>query len=404
MEFQNTNLKVLVGNAVTFATETTLPTFKTSGSAGEFTATDASGAAIVTGSERVVIASKKTNGKLDLTESLKITSIKSIKASAYDAATERIEYVGFNGSTGSVEIKNNFLYQVNFDLENFGSLSAENTYFRTAQTMSSSSTNQAEVVDGLLGSAIRNVSREPYRLLFEMVLNDAGAVITGTGNLTFEKGSKLVSAATDADAVVAVGDYLRAGTAIDSPVYRIVAIDTTANVIELSTPYLGESGVVTEASAQYIAAATAATADAGLRITGVEQDFVPGKLKFQKVDWRTTVVEFEADTTLIQAAYLGNGEGARVAELEWFAAGNFGDEYKMGEPNLYPTSYEAVASGKYDTLAIEFTHLEDGFVGTTSPRQLLIFASAGADGTDHTAINGVIGKLNTAAGITITAL
>ena len=35
MEYQNTNLKVLVGNALTAAGETTLPAFKTSGSTGE---------------------------------------------------------------------------------------------------------------------------------------------------------------------------------------------------------------------------------------------------------------------------------------------------------------------------------------------------------------------------------
>jgi hypothetical protein len=405
MEFQNTNLKVLVGNETTSAAETTLKTFKTSGTAGELTASNNAGGTIASASERFIVALKKATGKLDQTETVVISGIRNIEAAAYSAASERVEYVGFNGTSGAVEVINDFLYQINFKLFNYGSLSTENTYLRTATTKSTSTATQAAIVDGLLGSAIRNVSREPYRLKFEMILNDGGAAITGTGDLTVEKGSRFVSAATDADAVVAVGDYLRIdSTAPSGSVYRIVAIDAANDVIELSVPYQGDSATVAEASNEYVVAATAATSDAGLKITGVAQDFIAGKLKFQKVDWVTTTVDFDADLTLASAASIGVGEGARVAELEWFAVGNFGEHYRMGEPHLYPQDFEAVVSGKYDTLVIDWAYEQDAFVGTKSPRQLLIFASAGAAGTDHTAINGLITKLNAASGLNIATL
>lgn len=407
MEFQNTNLKVIVASATSDAAETTLATFRASGSDGEVIATEQDGTVVAAGTTKFIVAALKGTD-LDQSEVMDLSNVKIINAKAYAAPTHRSEAIGYNGTSGAIEVLNSNLYQINIELLNYGSLSPENRYFRQAHYMSKTSGNtQAEIADGLTLSLLRNFSREQVRrVAVTRLCNDAGdALGTGVDNVVFTKGSKVISATNIDDATtnaaLAAGDYLRIGTATTSPVYKIVSIDTVANTAILDVPYQGVSETIADTGLERIPVADQAAASFGVVITGVDQPFVVGKLRFEPVDWRPiTLVDFgTTETTLLSSPSKGIGDGRRVAELEWFANGNFGEVHRMGEPDLfeYYDQLAAVASGKYDVLVIGYVHKQtsgSNLVDTTSPRTLMVFCNAGSGGTTHTNINGLITDLN----------
>lgn len=406
MEFQNTNLKVLVANALTDAAETTLPTFKASASTGEVIATSSTGAVVAAGTTKFIVALKKADGTLDQTETMDLSHVKTISAKAFSAASNKVSIIGYTGSAGAFEVINDNLYQVNMELLNYGSLSPENRYLRQAHYQSpASGTTQSGIADGLALSLIRNFSREQVqRIKVERLSNSAGtAVATGADNFVFTKGSKYFTA-TDIDnavgtAAIAVGDYIRIGTAVTDPVYKVTALNASTNVGTLDVPYQGATATIADTGLELILVAAQAAANFGVKITAVDQPFVVGKLSFQPLDWRPiTLVDCgTTGVTEAAAASMGTGDGRRVAELEWFAQGNFAERYRVGEPNLYDYRSElnAVAGSGYDVLVIDYYSAQTAgmnLVDTTSPRTLMVFCDD--NGGSHTAINGLITDLN----------
>lgn len=409
MEFQNTNLKVIVANATTDAAETTLQSFLASGSEGEVMAASSTGAVVAAGTEKFIIASIK-NGELDQSEIMPLNTLKKVSATAYSAATVRSEAIGFDGTSGAIDVIADNLYQVNIELLNYGSLSPENRYYKQGHYQSAASgETQISVASGLALSLVRNFSREQVkRVAIKVISNDAGAAITGTGDLSVTKGSKFVTAATDVDAVVAVGDYLRVGTAVTDGVYKIVALDTTGEIMTLDRPYTGATATVAEASAEFVSASLAAAGSAGIVVTGLELPFSVGKMRFEQVDWRPiTLVDCgTTGTTVLTLGTKGQGDGRRVAELEWFANGNFQELHRVGEPLLYDYRAElkAVTSSGYDVLVLDYYYNQSAgtnLVDTTSPRTIMVCVDSGSA---HAAINGLITDLNKSSLFSIATL
>jgi len=410
MEFQNTNLKVIVANATTDAAETTLQSFLASGSEGEVMAASSTGAVVAAGTEKFIIASVK-NGELDQSEIMPLSNLKKVSAVAYSAATVRSEAVGYNGTSGAIDVIPNNLYQVNIELLNYGSLSPENRYYKQAHYQSAlSGETQASIANGLALSLVRNFSREQVqRVTIKVISAAAGAVMTGTGDVSVTKGSKFMTAATDASAVLVAGDFLRIGTGVSDPIYKVVSVGSGVNsVIELDRPYAGATALVGTASTEVVDAAAAAAAAAGIVITGVELPFVVGKMRFEQVDWRPiTLVDFgSTGTTVLSSGTKGQGDGRRVAELEWFANGNFQELHRMGEPLLYDYRAElkAVIASGYDVLVLDYYHNQSAgtnLVNTTSPRTIMVCTDSS---NSHAAMNGLITDLNKSSLFSISTL
>lgn len=402
MKYQKNNLKVLVATASTSAAETTLKAFKSGASAGEIRAFTPTGGAISGAVDRFIIALKKSDGTIDVTEPI-VSSAASGKAKAvsYSAGTEQIGYVGFDGSTGDIDVINSNLYQLNLTLKDYVMISNDHWYVKHGHYKTAASGDtQATIATGLTQSLARNFSREPFQVLkFEMLVNNAGAAVTGTGNLTVTNGQVWVEAATDADAVVSVGDFIRiGGTAVTDPVYRIEAIDATNDRIKLSHPYQGASGTVVEASVEYVTAALAATADFGIKITGVPQRFDKEKFLYNKVRFVIDLVEFgttDLDAVAV-AASLGVGEAEAVSQTEAFAEGNFGEYYRTGEPLLFSPALETDMTLNYDIITLPFETEEKGFlINPTNPRTIEVAINAAASG------GNLITDLNNAMGLSL---
>lgn len=314
---------------------------------------------------------------------------------AYVAPTEQLDYIGYNGSSGSLDVINDNLYYVRLHLNQFlsgnhGGLYIKNGVYQSPVT----GTTQETIAAGLHQSLVNNFLREPERQIrFERVCSNAGAANTITAgadatHYTFTYGSKFVVGTDSAglamrgsDEVVATtvaGDYLRVGTAVTDPVYKIVAVTDgtgttpagTPMIIELDVPYQGTTTSIAIGSTEYITAALAAVADFGIKLIGQELKFQLPNIHYKKCSWTTTLEKF-GTTTVTKSTTASRGTGAYedMAEVEWFTQGNEGEFYRTPAP--YVIAPRAVVSDQgYDQIDLEVvsTDHKSSLISTTAPK------------------------------------
>ena len=286
---------------------------------------------------------------------IKKASLKAAVRKAYVAETQQVDYIGFNGTSGEIVVTADNFYHVRLSLRQDQTSNHGGLYLKHGVYNSDVTATESEIAAGLHESLVNNLKRDPDQALAPTRLNSAaGAVITGTGNLSFVNGSKYFSAATDVDAVFVAGDYVRIGTAVGDPVYKIVSLDTTANTGMLDVAYQGASATVLEAAAEVIDVAAEATSAWGLKLEGQSLKFTTGKLHHNIAAWDLSIEGF-GSTLLTQAATasIGSGSERYMKELEFFAQGNEGDFYRMGEPNIFPSRKDVSGNYSLITLALE---------------------------------------------------
>ena len=89
--------------------------------------------------------------------------------------------------------------------------------------------------------------------------------------------------------------------------------------------------------------------------------------------------------------YIGNGQ--KIADLEWFCAGERGDQYRMkGWPNYVPTQYLINAANQYHVLEIHYAFTDTGVNSYRTEKEITIVVPTSA----KAALNSFIGALNTA--------
>lgn len=327
--------------------------------------------------------------KLLVSDVIDVAGIKGATAKVYTAATQQVDYIGYNGTSGSIEVNADELYMINIYLEEFITSSHDGRYIKHGQFNSSSSSTQANIADGLTVSLTNNFAREPKQLIkFERV-NSAptGSVTTAaTGTLTATYGSKIVTASGGTPSTDFVsssaGTYVRFGTALTSPVYKVVGVDDTGNgFITLDQPYQGANATFTAGNAEFILAA--AVGDSGIKLTGVAQPWSLERKFYKLVRWTTGLSEDAFGATVVTksvGAKEGSGEYRQVAELERFFQRNDNDNYRIGQPDLFDPRNDAtsaVTGGGYDIVQITYVQAENvGFVDNISPKLLTIATPA----------------------------
>ena len=114
--------------------------------------------------------------------------------------------------------------------------------------------------------------------------------------------------------------------------------------------------------------------------------------------WGTVADAAASDLTTI-------GNGKKIADLEWFCAGERGDQYRgMGYPNVIHTEYYVDPALTYDLLEIHFAFTDTGVNSYRTEKELTVVApyvstGSGADGKHP--INLIIKAINAFAGSTI---
>jgi hypothetical protein len=362
-------------------------------------ATTAYTSALVAG-DRFQIVYKKVDGQLMESPVIDFTYVKNKAYVNTAAATEQVSYIGYNGTTGSIALSNNSNYRVSIVLSDDTKMQGYGKNIKMADYTSDASATQLEVADGITAGLLANLSQDnPKMIKAERVINSAGLALgTGVDTITLKNGSKYFSA-TDIDnatdnAALAVGDYLRVGTGVTDPVYKIVAINTTTNIGTLDVPYQGADYAALDPNFEKIAAATAATADFGIKLTGLPGTFEVGLYEYRKISFTVLLNDTFSGTlnTIATAATSGKGVYEEVAELEWFLKGNRGEAWRVGE---YPKTYVADAiSGKtYDMLTFDWYDVNstsiDGLVYSFGSQ--IIALEDQSSGTIHAGLKTVFG-------------
>lgn len=362
---------------------------------------------------------KRTDGAIISSPVIEYNNIISKNATTYVADTERIRALGFNGTTGSIDVTNSEDYVVHYNWYDDTKTFSRGKPVKFIAYRSSTAATQVEIANGLAKSVVQNNSKEIYPVIkVDLLINSAGIANAATAgadftHLKFTKGSKYVVGVDSSgvemlgsdeliDTIVA-GDYLRAGTAVTDTMYKITAVTNgtgttpngTALIITLDYAYQGTTALIAVGSTEYVAAATAATADAGIKLTAQSMPFDPGKKVYSKVEFKFWKVgEGFGSTTVSELAAPSKGKGTykEIAEVEWFLRGNRGETFRVAD---YPVSYTADAtSGKtYNQIAITYkdtnAHTLDRDVASYGG--LLIATEVDSSGTPHASLKTVFG-------------
>jgi hypothetical protein len=346
-----------------------------------------------------VIYKKMADGSTLKSETLNLSMVEKVIRKVGSAAAEKAEAFGYTGSTGSIETLDETMYRINITYkEGFAHNDHGVGYAKHAIYKSDASATQAEIAIGLAKSGISNFSREPKNssgdapIKFKAVSNVALAsdfVFDATFEITGTKGSDtlLVAAATptyNTGTVLAVGDYLRIGTAAGatgaavallSDVYKVISLPSTTTV-KLDRPLQTASGsyLIADGSITVVTAALGNAADWGVVLTGQEQDFTVGKKGYKKVDWESSIEGTDNTTkTSLTSVSAGINVYEQIAEMEWFLQGNEGNFYRASYPIMENPRSE-VEDLLYDTIEIIYNTNVPGLINTTPNRKVVTLA------------------------------
>jgi len=309
-------------------------------------------------------------------------SVTSYKIGAYTAPTEQLDYIGYNGSAGSITITASKLYMLNVDFHNHRLRATKHGMFNTA----ASGSTQIGIADSCvttLEASMRPRSGMDQVMKIERLSAHAGEGASTSGTLTVINGSPYVVAATDIDnGGLVVNDYLRiGGVAATSPIYKVIAIDTTNEVATLDIPYQGSSATVAEASVEHITATHVQGAAAGIKLTGLAKTYVRGRSDYQKIGWDLQLMNFTTTTVTNSAvATLGSGTYYQIAEMEDFLQGNetapFRQEWRG--PSLSRRT-DALSTETYDVLRLEFLDKMQSNLGNVNNSPIAVAIAIAVD-------------------------
>ena len=307
--------------------------------------------------EEFVIYLKPSNSptfSMMLSPILKKDSIKKISRRAYVAETEQLDFIGFNGSSGSIQAINNNDYYLTLDFYEGRTSNHGGFYIRQAEYTSDNSATQAEIAYNIASSLVGEFINAGERTVtINRLVNSAGTATVETYLPKYK--SKYVAVSTTP--TVAVGDYIRFGAAVTDFAYIVTAVDTTNNIVTLDIPYQGASATVGA-----VVDTGSVAADWGIRIQGVQLGFKKGYLHNRKVSWRIQK-EGWGTTTFTEStkASFGNGTERQMKELEYFTVTDDGD-YHMPQNIVYDE--RALVSGNYDLIVLTYEELWKGFIAT----------------------------------------
>jgi|694.fasta_scaffold28640_4 hypothetical protein len=274
----------------------------------------------------------------------------------YAVNTSQVDYIGFNGTSGSIEFVADQPIIVRTSLKtNFYQFQDKEVHLIADANPDALSTEET-VAKELCKSLIQN-SEKQVNIPFSVgrVNSDAGSATTEA--VTLVKGSKTAVTATAAD--FSVGDYLRTGTATTSVVYKVVAI--SGGDLTLDIAYQGANVTLAIAAAEFITAANAVAGTFGIKLEGKDRKFQEGVFRYEANKWLTSIqgaANTEISTT---PAFEGTGTWKQVAEDEWFLQLQEGmhQSHLIQIPPVYMRK-NVVIGQSYDLVEIEWSDVAGG--------------------------------------------
>lgn len=340
---------------------------------------------------RFVVVTKLADGTYQRSPEYAKADYKTATRKVYTARTEQIDYIGYNGTTGSIDVINDNFYKINLQVQELLRSNTDGRKVKFAFHKSSASATQAEIASGLTKSLVYNFLREAEQFIkFYMLGSNAGSAIGAAADTVVGSKGSVYVVVTDTGGdtsvnAIAAGDYFRAGTALTDPVYKVVSstVGTGGGTLTLDYPLQDAVSLVGN-TAEFITAANAATMDCGVKLIGQALDFKTGKLNDEVASWETQLVDFGDTTTAFKstAAYKGSGTINQVKQMEWFLQGFEGEYNRMPFPVVFnprTNASDSVGGGGYDLIRIQFeTKTNTEFQNVYSPQAITLAIPATA--------------------------
>jgi hypothetical protein len=295
-------------------------------------------------------------------------------------AVQQVTTVGYNGTTGALPVASNsdFFIKVRKHDNDAANRSQPMSLFAGPVRTDASGT-QEELAFALVANGIKNFAQEPANgyLKFENICDAAGAVPTGTTTLfTPVYGSNRVT--IDGTLTnVAVGDYIRLeGTGVTSAVYKVIAY-TASTSITLDSPFLGTVAAYAIANVRRVTAVLAASANFGVRLTGVVAPFNVNTFRdYYANRFNVTFSDTSTLVTLLTGARNGNGVWQQVAMDEYMNYGFEGENNQLATPSvprdqvvkIPGVNSNTAATSKYSALNIAWEENIGGLVSASTAR------------------------------------
>jgi hypothetical protein len=391
---QKNVIHFLVAGAVdrTDAIEGTYPTDLTSMNDLECFVTDENGkvlTATATTVRKLKICYKSKLGYLVKSPLIDVTKVTNYQGYLSSAVTEQISYVGYNGTSGSINVSDNTDYHLQILMLGYSNLEFAKQITRHGFYKSGDSATQAQIAAGMCENLINSYMSPQFKnneIKIERVSD--GTFGTSVASCTVVKGSKYVSGTGVGTAVAAVGALTPVkinATTSTTPVY--LATYVNADLIVLDVPYQGDNATVA------IKVQTVAPTVWGIKFTGIAKEFKAGVYQFDQVLFNISLVEGFNSTTLVTYstdASKGKGHYREMAEQEFNLQGNTTGNYINSlDPTLYGirADVDRTTSDYYSILRFDYSDTFSKELGysVSMPKTILIACKAPSVGAAVTA-------------------
>jgi len=299
---------------------------------------------------------------------IKKASIKKANVKAYEAPTQQVDYIGFNVTSGAIEVVADNFYNVRINLAQHCTSNKGGMEVKHGSYTSDVTATQSEIAAGLHASLVNNFIKDADQVIkFERINSGAiQALGTSVGIVNFVNGSKFIKAGDIDDtsgsgAEIVAGSYLKIGGTQTDPLYKVLSVDTVNNIAELDVPYQGATAAIDDSNLSLLTEAVEVGTKWGIKAEGQELKFVVGKLHNNVVSYTLGLENFGATAlTNAAAASIGSGSERYAKELEWFLQGNEGNYFRMGEPHIFDA--RATANGGYDMITLTYEEVYTGSI------------------------------------------
>lgn len=303
------------------------------------------------------LVGKSVDDTLHYSPILNPKNIRNLSYRAYTAKAEQVDYIGWNGTAGTIEatVYNHYMLSVYYKHDKAMWSEQKNIRVYNYET---GATASAKNVCKSLSTQI-NMDLDT-KLKAEIVANEATeTALSNARTISATNGSDVVVGSA-ADHGVSVGDVLRvAATGTANPVYIVTAVDG-AN-ITLHTKYQGAT-----ASGLASKIVTAIT-NWGLKLTGLPITWkAKGIMPYIVAMWDLQLVGFgEAVVTNSVRPTKGSGHPYDIADLEWFANGGDGLRNRTVIPISEGRTDVDLTKNGYDIISFEYQ--ETSTTGPVAP-------------------------------------
>ena len=359
----------------------------------------------VAGESGTIYFNYKSPGGVLRSDIIKLANInyaKAVKSASLARGLQKFELT-LNSEVNSGNPVESQDYLTQFKFYEYGSLSYQDQYVKHAVVRATTGMTADTFYRKTIESCVLNFSRETVEMLsFKLKGTSCGLTVIANPAYKF----KLDVGAADTTAAIS-GSVV----SLASEVAASTELSAT-NIADLNTA-LAAAGIDVIVLSGTAPAADVTTAVAitgtGIVIEEVEQPYVKGlkssdPLRFDVIPRTITVsgdeVIWGTVTKVTSTKFVNNGK--TVADLEYFYAGEKGDQYRnVGFPKVLPTEYLADSTKPYSFIEINYSDSFGGVDVQKSDKSIVIPVLSTAD--DLTLVNSIIGDINTAAGSTLIA-